>query len=59
MPIVLRRRVRRVGNSLGVGLPNEITEILKVKEGDNLEFATTNGDVIIRKGILEKAKKGK
>ena len=47
------RKVRRVGNSLGVGLPNEIAELLKVAEGDSLEFATTNGDVLMRKGKRE------
>ena len=28
----------------------EIVELLKIAEGDTLEFATTNGDVVIRKG---------
>jgi len=30
-------------------IPPEIAEMLKVAEGDEVEFSTTNGDVIIRK----------
>jgi len=49
MPITLRRTVVRIGNSLRLTVPPEIAEILRVKEGDEVEFDKTNGDVIVRK----------
>ena len=30
-------------------VPSEIAEILKIKAGDEVEFAATNGDIVIRK----------
>jgi putative addiction module antidote len=50
MPIALRRRVRKIGNSLGVGLPPEVVELLKVEEGDTIEFHASDGDIVIRRG---------
>ena len=49
MPIVLRRIVVKIGGSLRLTIPPEIAEMLKVGERDEVEFSTTNGDVIIRK----------
>ena len=50
MPIVLKRKIVKVGNSLRVTIPTEILETLRLKAGDTLEFAATNGDILIRKG---------
>jgi len=49
MPIVLKRNVVRIGGSLRLTLPPEIAEILRIKAGDEVEYLTTNGDIIIRK----------
>jgi putative addiction module antidote len=49
MGIVLRRKLMRIGNSLRVAIPKEIVELLQLKQGDSIEFAATNGDIIIRK----------
>jgi len=49
MPIVLKRKVMRIGNSLRVAIPKEIVELLQLKQGDSIEFAATNGDIVIRK----------
>jgi AbrB family looped-hinge helix DNA binding protein len=50
MPIVLKRRIVKIGNSLRVTIPTEICELLKLNPKDTLEFTATNGDIIIRKG---------
>ena len=50
MPIILKRKVVKIGNSLRVTIPTEICETLRLIHGDTLEFAATNGDIIIRKG---------
>ena len=50
MPIVLKRKVVKIGNSLRVTIPMEICEQLQLKAKDTLEFAASNGDIIIRKG---------
>jgi AbrB family looped-hinge helix DNA binding protein len=49
MPILLRRKLMRIGNSLRVAIPKEIVEILQLKQGDSIEFAATNEHIIIRK----------
>ncbi len=49
MPITLRRTLVTIGNSLRLTVPPEVAEILKVKAGDEIEFTTNNGDVIIRR----------
>jgi putative addiction module antidote len=49
MPIVLKRKIVKIGNSLRVTLPTEICEPLHLKAGDTLEFAATNGEIVIRK----------
>ena len=49
MPITLRRTLVKIGGSLRLTIPPEVAEILAVKEGDEVEFSATNGDVIIKK----------
>jgi AbrB family looped-hinge helix DNA binding protein len=53
MPITLKRKVVQIGGSLRLTIPPEIAESLKVKAGDEVEYTSNNGDIIIRK-----AKKG-
>ncbi len=36
-----RLKIRKIGNSLGVVLPKEVLEQLKVKEGDSLNVVTS------------------
>lgn len=50
MPIVLKRKIVKIGNSLRVTIPTEVCELLKLSSGDTLEFTATNGDMLIRKG---------
>lgn len=38
---MLGRKVTKVGNSLGVTLPKEVVDRLKIKEGDTLYLAET------------------
>jgi antitoxin component of MazEF toxin-antitoxin module len=49
MPITLKRRLVRIGGSLRLTIPPEIAEILKVEDGDDVEFSASNGDIVIRK----------
>jgi len=49
MPITLKRALVKIGGSLRLTIPPEIAETLGVSEGDEVEFAATNGDVVIRK----------
>lgn len=39
----------KIGGSLRLTVPPEVAKVLNVKEGDDIEFDTANGDVIIRK----------
>ncbi|GGG05473.1 AbrB/MazE/SpoVT family DNA-binding domain-containing protein [Paenibacillus abyssi] len=44
------RKIGRMGNSLGVSLPKELAEKLKVSQGEELEFIENQqGDILIRK----------
>ena len=36
-----RLKIRKIGNSLGVVLPKDVLEQLKVKEGDTLDVVST------------------
>lgn len=38
-----KSKIRRVGNSLGILLPKELLEDLRVQEGDELSFDKTSG----------------
>ena len=49
MPITLRRTLVKIGGSLRLTVPPEVAELLKVAEGDRVEFAAKNGDIVIRK----------
>ena len=49
MAITLKRKVVRIGNSLRVTIPTEICGILRLEEGDELEFSSVDGDILIRK----------
>ncbi len=38
-----KSKIRRVGNSLGILLPKELLEEMRVQEGDELSFDKTTG----------------
>ena len=42
-----RLKIRKIGNSLGVVLPKEVLEQLKVKEGDTLDVVPTSTGVTL------------
>lgn len=48
--IEVGRKVTKIGNSLGITLPQEILEHLKVKQGDEIQFQLEeNGRVSFKK----------
>ena len=49
MSKALKRKVRVIGGSLNTTIPREIVYILKLEEGDSVEFYKNNGDVLVRK----------
>ncbi|MDC3412873.1 AbrB/MazE/SpoVT family DNA-binding domain-containing protein [Terrihalobacillus insolitus] len=43
------RKVTQLGNSLAVGIPKSITEILGISKGDELEFSLNeNNELVLR-----------
>ena len=42
-----RLKIRKIGNSLGVVLPKDVLEQLKVKEGDTLDVVPTSSGVTL------------
>jgi putative addiction module antidote len=44
---VTRLKIRKIGNSLGVVLPKDVLEQLKVKEGDSLDVVPTPTGVML------------
>jgi antitoxin component of MazEF toxin-antitoxin module len=49
MPITLKRAVVKIGGSLRVTIPTEIVEMMRIQVGDEIEFSSSNGDIMIRK----------
>lgn len=47
--IKFRRRVRKVGGSYMVAVPQEILEALKLKENDEVEIFIENDRIVIKK----------
>jgi putative addiction module antidote len=48
----MERKITRVGNSLGVTLPQEVLDHIKVKQGDEIKFKLEpNGNVTIKKYV--------
>lgn len=56
MPIELKVKVGKVGNSLKITIPRAITDRLEIKEGDTLGVQLTDGEILIRKVMDERAK---
>jgi antitoxin MazE len=54
----VERKVTKVGNSLGVTLPLEVLEHLKIGQGDEVCFDLADGHVIIKKKQKLKLPKG-
>jgi antitoxin MazE len=46
----MKRKIRRIGNSLGIVLPIEILKDLQLNEGDHVEIETKKykGEIILR-----------
>lgn len=42
-----RLKIRKIGNSLGVVLPKDVLDQLKVKEGDTLDVVPTTSGVML------------
>ncbi len=49
LAITLKRTLVKIGGSLRLTIPPEVANLLHAGEGDEIEFSTTNGDVIIKK----------
>jgi antitoxin component of MazEF toxin-antitoxin module len=49
LPIVLKRKLVKIGGSLRLTIPPEIADMLKVRDQDTIEFGSNNGDIVIRK----------
>jgi antitoxin MazE len=41
------RKVNKMGNSLGVGIPKSIIEALDLKKGDEIQFKISDNDRIV------------
>ncbi|WP_423800858.1 AbrB/MazE/SpoVT family DNA-binding domain-containing protein [Neobacillus sp. SAB-20_R2A] len=54
----VERKVTRVGNSLGVTFPQEVLELLGIRQGDEVRFEIVNGQVTIKKKTNIKLPKG-
>jgi antitoxin MazE len=46
----MERKIRRIGNSLGIGLPIEMLKDLQLNEGDlvEIEFRKDKGEIVLR-----------
>ena len=49
LPITLKRTLVKIGGSLRLTIPPEIAELLKVHEGDEVEFSAVDNEIVIRK----------
>lgn len=49
MPIEFKMKLVKIGNSLRVTIPKEITEALSLKEGDTLGVTLNNSEILMRK----------
>ena len=48
-------KVRRIGNSLGVILPKDVVSALRVRDGDDLEYAVTGDQAIELRNVEDEA----
>jgi AbrB family looped-hinge helix DNA binding protein len=51
MPIPFKVKVVKIGNSLRMTIPKQITDYLKIVEGDTLEITVTDSVMTVRKKI--------
>jgi len=49
MPIELKVKVTKIGNSLRMTIPQPVVEALGIKEGDILGVSVTDGELIARR----------
>jgi antitoxin component of MazEF toxin-antitoxin module len=52
----MKRKVRKQGSSLVVGLTPAALEILKLKEGDFVDLSLKNGQIVLTKAKEHKKK---
>lgn len=45
----MERKITRIGNSIGVTLPQEILDHLQLKQGDEIKFTLEDGKVSFKK----------
>ncbi|WP_431804786.1 AbrB/MazE/SpoVT family DNA-binding domain-containing protein [Halobacillus andaensis] len=43
------RKVIQTGNSLSIGLPKSIIDLLKIKRGDEIEFDVIDNQIVLNK----------
>jgi antitoxin component of MazEF toxin-antitoxin module len=49
LPITIKRTLVRIGGSLRLTIPPEVAELLRVVEGDEVEFSAVDHKVTIEK----------
>ena len=49
MPLTIRVKISKIGNSLRMTIPKPVLQTLGWKEGDVLEVGVTNNSMIVRK----------
>ena len=49
MPVKFESSVMRVGNSLRITIPQEISKYLDIEKGDTIELWTNNHNIIMEK----------
>ena len=49
MPIPFYVKVVKIGNSLRMTIPKQITDYLKINEGDSLEITVTDSTMTVKK----------
>lgn len=47
----VERKIRKVGNSLGVLLPSDMLKEIGIKDGDTVYVSSENGEIIIRSTV--------
>jgi len=49
MPIPFKVKAVKIGNSIRMTIPKQITDYLKIKAGDTLEVIVQDSEIIVRK----------
>jgi AbrB family looped-hinge helix DNA binding protein len=57
VPIPFTVKVVKIGNSLRMTIPKQITDYLKIAEGDTLEIVVTDHTMTVKKKLVGSAEK--